>query len=500
MSRVRNANDFLKRFIQARGHYEKHYRPRVEEVRAKYKQNDEIDPLDIDNILEAQLREYFIDSFLGALNWRFDKNKGDELPNLIPEAQIQSIESGNTRFLDYLGLTKDDKPLLIVETKRPNSLLPKKVEISGKSNIYPSIKETIKSAICAGLRGDSLSGDWNAWLKTLKDYVVSVEAKGNSVPRRVVLTNGTWLIIFTDPADSFLSKGTHQADNILIYEEKDDIEKNYQEIYGWLEHQRVLNETPPLTVGEVTFYITAEDVAQILHGLKLKYIEDPGFLKNSPRIKVMPILFLRSQNGAWLLVESRTEHEIPFEIEKISEHLDSVHKIAIELLNKVTGNLSINIIPTTVEEHFEDEEAFDILRGVTYEKIKTHPEHEQYLIITGQHTHYFHLEPTISGCLHHDWGASNQKGCAALITIQSRSVDPRSFFITGEKQHCNHFDVERAKSEKITPENKNRCGLRSGENFDPFCEIWSFETRLCCRTCIYENVCTKAQVFNLPCA
>lgn len=40
----------------------------------------------------------------------------------------------------------------------------------------------------------------------------------------------------------------------------------------------------------------------------------------------------------------------------------------------------------------------------------------------------------------------------------------------------NHFDVERAKSEKITPENKNRCGLRSGKIFDPFCEIWSFET------------------------
>jgi hypothetical protein len=34
----------------------------------------------------------------------------------------------------------------------------------------------------------------------------------------------------------------------------------------------------------------------------------------------------------------------------------------------------------------------------------------------------------------------------------------------------------------------------------PFCEIWKFEEHLCCRTCAFEEVCTKAEVFSgLPC-
>ena len=33
----------------------------------------------------------------------------------------------------------------------------------------------------------------------------------------------------------------------------------------------------------------------------------------------------------------------------------------------------------------------------------------------------------------------------------------------------------------------------------PFCEIGRFEWHLCCRTCAFEEVCTKAEVFHLPC-
>jgi hypothetical protein len=33
----------------------------------------------------------------------------------------------------------------------------------------------------------------------------------------------------------------------------------------------------------------------------------------------------------------------------------------------------------------------------------------------------------------------------------------------------------------------------------PFCEIFSFEEYLCCRVCAFEEVCTKAPAFRLPC-
>jgi hypothetical protein len=49
----------------------------------------------------------------------------DEYANLLPEVPLKSRDSGNTRRLDYLGLERHtDRPLLIVESKRPSSRLP----------------------------------------------------------------------------------------------------------------------------------------------------------------------------------------------------------------------------------------------------------------------------------------------------------------------------------------------------------------------------------------
>jgi len=41
--------------------------------------------------------------------------------------------------------------------------------------------------------------------------------------------------------------------------------------------------------------------------------------------------------------------------------------------------------------------------------------------------------------------------------------------------------------------------LESGEEGQAFCEIWCFEQHLCCRTCVFEEVCAKSEVFRLPC-
>lgn len=497
MSRVRNAVDFQKKYFDARENYEKVHRPRVETVRALYKKKAGNDYSDIDDLLEAQLRQYLIDSLLRALNWRLDSKTHDKFPNLIPEAQIQSSESTNTKFLDYLGLNRENKPLLIVETKRPNSLLPKKVKIPGATDIHTPSVESSASTISSGLKGDLLSGEWNKWLKTQKDYVQSAFDQRGEAPRRVVITNGSWLIIFINPQDSFLHTGTVDPDNILVFE---NIEQSYQEIFRWLEYQRVLNEAPPLLIEEIAFHIISNEVAQIFHGVKLKYFEHPSFFENSPRIIIRSILLLRTNFNSWLIIESQSESELPSKIEELESHIEDVNVKAVKLLNDTNQSLNANFVPTSIEDYFEDKEFFEIFRGVTFTEIRIHPRHDEYLIITGQHTHYLHLEPTIPNCPHHDWATSKQTGAVPLVQIQSRSVKNRSYFTTGEKQHCIHAGVERAKSCQITENNKERCGLRSGGTFDAFCEIWRFETRLCCRTCVFENVCNKAEVFILPCS
>ena len=181
MSRVRNALDFRQRYHQARERYDNIHRPRIEAARSRY--NDHSYTSEEDDLLEAQVREYFVDALLTALNWQLDSDSENGLPNLIPEAQLRSTKSGKTRFLDYFGLTGTrDDPLLVVETKRPNSLLPRKKEAFGKRSISNVPEDSVAAVLSAGLKGTSLTEDWNEWLDTLRDYVTSVFDRSKHVP------------------------------------------------------------------------------------------------------------------------------------------------------------------------------------------------------------------------------------------------------------------------------------------------------------------------------
>ena len=511
MSRVRNAEDFLQEYRRIRFQYDGLYRPRIEAIRASYSGNPSGSaPPSVDHALEAHLREYVVNAFLRALNWRMDASVEDGLPNLVPEAPIASSLEGTKKFLDYLGTERDGAdPLLIVESKRPSSPLPKRTAATGKSSVTAMADEPTESVIAAGLGGKELTGDWNKWLKTLRGYVKSASDRRGKVPRRAALISGRWLIIFTDPADSFLEGGTRNPEKILVFAaggdeqgDQDLIELHYREIFRWLENQRVLDEVPPLTVAEVPFHISPDQIDHLMHGLHLLYIEEPDFyqgasvaLSVSPVIKVMPIIFLHSRYGAWLRVYSESRIEMPHDAGRLGEHLRAVHETAAGLLEDINRGLGTSFTPATIESHYGNPDDFNALRGVV-EKRKDYTHYDEHVLVTGQYTHYFRLEPTVPGCPHHDWGNSNRENRAVIVSIERRSTTPRAFFISGENHHCAHRDVDAAKSSQITPANRARCGPRST---DAFCEIWRFEKRLCCRTCIFEGVCTSAPVFSLPC-
>ena len=188
MSRVRNADEFLLRFRKACDDYNRLFGPRVAKVRAEYAKSPVgKPPPSVDESLEAHIRVYVVNALLAALNWRLDAKPEDGLPNLIPEAPIASEEKGTTRFLDYLGFERQtNSPLLIVETKRPSSVLPQLMT--------PFDSSSDPEIISRGLAGEPLMGQWSEWLACLRDYVCSVHAKTRQTPRRVVLTNGKWLV------------------------------------------------------------------------------------------------------------------------------------------------------------------------------------------------------------------------------------------------------------------------------------------------------------------
>jgi hypothetical protein len=236
-------------------------------------------------------------------------------------------------------------------------------------------------------------------------------------------------------------------------------------------------------------------VESIAHGLRLRYAEQLGvYAKVSPVVKVAPILFLKSRFGAWVRLGSRpNDYELPHERERLAAHLAAVATAAETLLRDVSESLGRHYRPRRLTEHYEDQEGFSVMPGV-FESGR-----DQFTLLLGDKTHYLLPTPTVAGCPHHDWAQSQELGKAGNGPIMVRSVLPRSFFISKEVHHCAHREVEAAKGSPITAGNREGCGSRSGPDGHAFCEVWHFEAHLCCRTCAFEEVCTKAKVFRLPC-
>ncbi len=486
MSRVRNADEFLRRFREIRSAYEDRHARRIAQIRQMYA--GEPEQALLDNSLEAHARTYVVNALLAALNWRLDIGPDHGLPNLVPEAPIRSEQRGSVRFLDYLGLERETgSPLLVVETKRPNAQLPR---TSQPVDTYPA-------AVSRGLAGDPLTGEWNTWLPALRDYIRSVDDRARKAPRRVVITNGDWLIIFLDPTAAFLEEASSpDFGSILVYKDRNDIERRFGEVFRHLEHQHVLGETPPLTPGELLFHLSPEAIGRAVHGLHLRYIKQRKVYENAPVIVVAPVVFLRSRYGAWFRVESPPkDYELSPRNTRVSRHLTDVRRAAKVLLSAVKGQLGRSMKPLPISMHYDSEDGFETLRGVT-ECGK-----DEFLVITGDKTHYLLPKPSVPNCPFHDWLRANVAGCASNPgPVIGRSVEPRSFFVSSEPHHCAHRDVNLAKASPITAANKDRCGPRSGQEGRSFCEIWCFEQHLCCRTCTFEEVCTKAAVFRLPCS
>lgn len=480
MTDVRNANDFSHCLRTIQDRYTEQFGPRIRQIRQQF---GSVPKEELDFILEAHARAYFVNRFLEALNWRIDQETEEGLPPLIPEAPIRSSQKASIRYLDYLGLDRStETPLLIVETKRPSALLPR---------IFQSTT-TYQEVICKGLAGEKLTDEWNEWLTTLADYSNSVMEK-STAPLRVVITNGSWLILFLDPASTFSNKNEAEPEGILVYENFEEMDRRSTELFENLEYFKLSRETRAFAIGELLFNFEKTDITELMHGLRLRYSEPEGVYERSPSICVAPVLFFRIRTGAWFRVEGPKQFVLPHENESLSKHLSDVKKQASLLLSDIRERLEVQLIPKSVEAHYLDANGFNQLKGLS------ELSRNNYLVVTGEDTHYLREQPTVIECPFHEWGFANQNGCSSAGPIVARSVAPRSFFLSGEIHHCAHREVITAKSSQITKNNMERLGARSGSLGQAFCEIWSFDEHLCCRTCVFEQVCTKSDSFKLPC-
>jgi hypothetical protein len=507
VSLVRTPNDFLSTLREIYNNYARVFRRELSELEARYDAASEHAKLEIRSVREAHIRCYLVNGLLAALNWRQDLSPELGLPNLVPEVAVRSEEVERRRFLDYLGFEwSTQRPLVVVETKRPGSDLPSITKPAGPgqwSTLQPDVDPTPQEVrrasariIARGLSGDLLSGPWPEWLDTLRDYIRSVRANVGRVPQRVILTDGIWLVAFVDPFDAFVAQSSPNPDTILVYDRLENIDQTHAcEIYSHLEYQQVAGRFS-LRPVELPFRIRAQDVDRAMHGLRVSYYKQRNVYQVSPAISVAPVIFLHSRRGAWFFVETFSaayQYALPHKTAELNDHLDAVADAAGVLLDDINTHLSRSLSPVSLSVHYDDADLFRSLPGVV------ECGDDAYLLATGQNTHYIRRQPSVVGCPFHEWKQCPDAGSGSNgAPIAVRKTDPRSFFISGELHHCAHSDVLAAKRSPVSDDGS--CGSRSGAPGQAFCEIWNFENYLCCRTCAFEDVCTKAQIFRLPCS
>ena len=497
MTRIKNADEFLLELRRIRAAYNETFAPQLQKLRDGLVGAPPAAQAKVDQDLEAHIRVYTVNAILAALNWRMDVTAGDMGPNLVPEVALKSLERGTRRFLDYLGIERQtDVPLLAVETKRPSAELPR---LRDPSAVYGEVNPSV--VVSQGLSGTALAREWNEWLDTLRDYVRSVQQAQGKTPLRVVITNGDWLIIFLDPADAFLVGGTKNPARIAVFsgsgggapDGQPEMERRYGEVFEHLEYHKVAGKAPPMSIGTLAFNVEGKNVERVMHGLRLRYSSSPTNFGESPSIWVSPVIFIRSRFGAWLMLDSGADFMIPHAQADLPVHLGAVDAAARDLLAQVNIRLGGALAATDLAAHFGDAAAFSALKAVREVSEDT------FLLATGTHTHYLLGAPTVPDCPFHDATAAVANGAGLAVPILARSVKPRSFFLSAEVHHCAHREVHAAKASQITPENRPQCGSRSGDDNQAFCEIWRVDEFLCCRTCVFEPVCTKAAAFHLPC-
>jgi hypothetical protein len=275
------------------------------------------------------------------------------------------------------------------------------------------------------------------------------------------------------------------------------LEKHFSTLFGELEYARLASASRPLNTAAIGFYLPRDTETIATHGVRLRYFEHPEMFGTKPRIQINPVVFIRKPGSVWLTIDSLTDDLfIPLKEDKLNEHLEEVRRIALNLRASVSAVFAKEPKWISLVEHYSDDESFPLLPGISRTDYS-----DEYMVVTGDNPHYFRAEPLVENCPFHDWLASKGTNVQSPreYPISARSVQPRAYFPSPGIHHCSHVSVEMVKSSPITDENRSRCGNRSGADNTAFCEIRPFETNLCCQTCVFVDVCEKAEVFVLPC-
>lgn len=433
-----------------------------------------------DDFLEHTTRRYFLDKLVGALGWTLGST-GD----MAEEARIKAE---TTTYMDYLGVTELDRlPVVIIEAKAWGTpfIAPKRTAQGRKVEHLELLLKTVANVRARGQAADSpATAMWHGFIEQVWGYVRDLkEVHGHSV-QRVALTSGQWIVVFTDPVKTLLSGFIDASDFLIVH--RDQYVERSDELLSLLGRRALVAHRPRmLRPAQLQSYAKGADVAAMFHAIYVRF-EASGSAKFQlrPRVITYPALVVQRGDGVLLAVVPDQE-DLALGKGNLEEHFDGVDAMAAELLRQCCSELSVTMTPSALARFpgFPQRAGRGGIEGPMAAMIEDQPDApDEWLLVTGDRTHYLRRRPLVDPCGFHAWGSCRVIGKAAgASAIGVRSVkDPRTFFTDNEQHHCAHQDVIDRREQR--------------------CVIAPIDQRVCCQVCTYTDVCwDKDELGRLPC-
>lgn len=466
-----------------------------------------------EQFLECHARRYVLDHMLAGLGWKIPTHKelASHAQNLQVETGVMSLMTGHRRFLDYFGFEKhSESPLLVVEAKRPSLDLPANGGGETHFSSHPA------SALFAGYlqarhasreASDKLKSilteEWRGYLDDLRDYIRSV-ANAIATPRRAIITNGEWLVLFHNPVEAFVDDHSDVAPTaILIFNSRDVIVTYCSEIFAQLSYACLADNAGIVHPRQLPSLVSAEDVSYAMFGQRVLYCRDRKLYAHIPRIELTPLVHICTNAGGFVSVESANRCAFELGLSKddqIDAQRDAIAQSAQELKQEIEEALGIQAIDLRdIKDHYEDDNAFQNLPGVRPTSDASYTSQE-FVLVTGPSPHFLTDPTAYKACPFHDSAVTHKQGVMHEIgPLFDPMIDPRAFFPSGSCFHCAHHQTYESKTISLTATSRPRAGQRSGEDNAPFCELFQLDQVLCCQSCAFHDCCSKSELYHLPC-
>jgi len=452
--------------------------------------------LNIESMLERPTRRFLIDPMLRALDWDPDD------PHSVKEEFRSWDENEERLYFDYLGLNRRGAPTLLVEAKGVDSVAPRppRAPNVSRADMALLISKAL-SDLKAGVTPSAVLAQWMEWLGDLRTYVCSIDLVKRTYLRRVVITSGSWLIIFADPVTAFVDGGAPAPSGIHCCTSVEEIVEYHGDIYRLLARRRLIDTLPlTLTLGEALQLLDPPALTNAYRGVVVATRISGGVRGEYPTRAIYPAMILISGDRAFAVVDYNAKPaEEPRDAAGLSAFLSQLANRGQTFEERVLAAfgrtdltpLPVEQYPITIREP-EIADRFASVPGSTAALVAAPPlrpqlvrqtgernaEHE-YLVITGQARFYKAESPFGSPCDFHSFPTARTRGCASEVGGFDRVAN--SFTISNDPQHCEHDDLRGMRSER--------------------CQLDRIESHLCCRACLFHNICWQpGDVPRLPCA